>query len=607
MTRLLAYSYQLAQPCLVTQVSVQCPPGLDWTHVNSWLVNHLGVPEYWLGDTRGPSLPRATVPSSAERLALAGLAVYAVLAKACRVPVFEPGRLLALQAQPDKTDCWLIQVALPFADSLNSTIANTLFRQALVLVGTVAGLPSDPQTGQRLLASVDKQLVQVLKSRMPGGKSTVPVCQVAHKLNIPFRHHGSGVIQLGWGAKSQWMDRSACRQDAATGARLSTDKQITASLLGRAGLPAAEHLRADSADKARDAAAQLGWPVVVKPANRDRGEGVTVDIFNDAQLLEAYEKARSLSAHVLVERQVAGICHRLFVVSEKLIVAAKRLPKSVKGDGEKTVAELVSQENAELARIPPWDRRKPFLLDDLAMECLHTAGFSASSIPLKDQLAPLRPIESTEWGGVVEDMMEHIHPDNARAAVDAAAVLGLRVAGVDMITTDISQPWHSNGAIINEVNFAPFFGGNMDSPRTSDFLQALVDGDGRIPVWAVVGTGDLFEVGTSLQAQLLEQGLQAFITSAAHTENPQGDALPLRCNSLFERCIALTLNQRVEAIVMLVDSDELLSSGMPLDRIDKVFFDDASATAETRAWRDQLLEHAPPEASHPWPSSPKAS
>lgn len=605
MTRFLAYSSQLAQPCLVTQVSIQCPPGLDWTHVNSWLVHHLGVPEYWLGDTRGPSLPRATVPSSAERLALAGLAAYAVLAKACRVPVFEPGRLLLIQAQPDKDDNWLIKAALPFADGLGSALSNSLFRQALVLAGTVAGMPSDPQTGQRLLASVDKQLVQVLKSRIPGGKSTVPVCQVAHKLNIPFRHHGSGLIQLGWGAKSQWMDRSACRQDAAMGARLSTDKQITASLLGRAGLPAAEHLRADSADKARDAAAQLGWPVVVKPADRDRGEGVTVDIFNDAQLLSAYEKARSLSAHVLVERQVAGICHRLFVVGEKLIVAAKRLPKSVKGDGKKTVAELVSEENEELAKQAPWERKKPFLLDDMAVDCLEKAGFSPASIPLQDQFAPLRPIESTEWGGVVEDMMDHIHPDNVRAAMDAAAALGLKVAGVDMISTDISQPWHSNGAIINEVNFAPFFGGNMDSPKTSHFLQALVDGEGRIPVWAVVGSGDLFEAGKNLQAELLAQGLQAFVTSAGRTENAQGDALPMRCNSLFERCIALTMNLRVQAMVMLVDSDELLRTGMPLDRIDKVFIDPASATAsaESQAWSEQLLRHAPPGALHTLPKA----
>ena len=74
--------------------------------------------------------------------------------------------------------------------------------------------------------------------------------------------------------------------------------------------------------------------------------------------------------------------------------------------------------------------------------------------------------------------------------------------------------------------------------------------------------------------------------------------------SLFERCIVLTMNLRVQAMVMRVDSDELLPTGMPLDRIDKVFVDAASATAETRAWTELLLEHAPPDALQTWPAMP---
>ena len=73
--------------------------------------------------------------------------------------------------------------------------------------------------------------------------------------------------------------------------------------------------------------------------------------------------------------------------------------------------------------------------------------------------------------------------------------------------------------------------------------------------------------------------------------------------SLFDRCIALTMNLRVQAMVMLVDSDELLRTGMPLDRIDKVFIDPASATAESQAWSEQLLRHAPPGALHTLPKA----
>ena len=77
-------------------------------------------------------------------------------------------------------------------------------------------------------------------------------------------------------------------------------------------------------------------------------------------------------------------------------------------------------------------------------------------------------------------------------------------------------------------------------------------------------------------------------------------------HSLFERCIALTMNLRVQALVMLVDRDELLRTGMPLDRIDKVFVDAASATPDTRAWTGQLLEHALPDALHTLQTSPRS-
>lgn len=588
--KFLPYTAGGANPRLVLGASVFCPRAWDWANVDNWLCQHLGVMQESFDDACAAHLGWHTTTDE-QKMALRSLAAYPVLAKACRIPVFEAGQVLSLEPQAEKAGSWLVKASVPFVDGLESTLAEYLLRQAFVLITKLSPLPITPDSIERLYQELDQQLVARLKKYMPGGATTMPVCEAAHKLNIPFRHQGGGIIQLGWGAKAQWMDRSACRQDSAHAAKLSHDKQFTASILRRAGLPCPEHVLARNAQQALAAAADLGWPVVVKPANRDRGEGVTVGVKNEAQLEAAFGQARSWSPRVLIERQVTGVCHRLMVVGNTVTVAGKRRPKSVKGDGVSTVEKLVDLANGALRKVPPWRRLKPFILDAMALDCLVQEGLAPDSIPLDGQFAPLRPIQSDEWGGVAQDMLDCIHPDNVRAATDAAAVLGLRVAGVDMISPDISQPWHSNGAVINEVNFAPFVGGNADAPSIRAFMAALVEGDGRIPVWVVVGAGDVFPRAKELQSKLTEAGLQAFVTSATRTETAQGHALPMSCSSLFDRCLALTMNWQVQAMVV-VDTDELLSTGLPFDWIDKVFVDDEIATTHLEMLR-YLRRYAP--------------
>ena len=129
---------------------------------------------------------------------------------------------------------------------------------------------------------------------------------------------------------------------------MSQSKALSVRALHLAGLPAPVHEVVTSLDAARSVAERLGWPVVVKPVDLDRGEGVSVDV-DAARLEPAFEEALRLSPakHVIVERQVEGVCHRLFMAHGRLLYAVKRLPMSVEGDGVTDIAGLVE---AELAR-----------------------------------------------------------------------------------------------------------------------------------------------------------------------------------------------------------------------------------------------------------------
>jgi cyanophycin synthetase len=517
------------------------------------------------------------------------LALYSKLALWSGIPVFETGELVGAARSPQQKDLWIFDVIVPFVDGMSHATAHKLLRLAFKLVNSLADQAQTPDAVDRLYQQISpKQLAQQF-NRIPGGKSTVPVCQVAHALGIPFRHHGGGLIHLGWGAKSGWMDRSSSRKDSAMGARATSDKKLTAVLLSHAGLPAPVHRLVKDTNEAQLAAIDIGWPVVVKPANLERGEGVSIDIRDEQQLRAAFDKARALSARVLVERQVPGFCHRLFVIGDKVNIAVKRLPKHITGDGLRSIQEIVDAFNDANIRLPPWERKFPLEFDAVAMACLHNAGFDTNSVAAEGQMVALRPIESTEWGGEIEDMIDSIHPENIRVAVLAAAVLGLHVAGVDMISADIRLPWHSNGAIINEVNFAPFFSGKLDPARSNAFIKSMVQGDGRIPVWAVLGQGLLLAAGQKLAADLRAEGLQAFVTSATHTENALGHVIAMNNSSLFERCAALTMHSEVQALVMVVEDDEILRYGMPFDRINKIFISGNADLLKDNSQHQSLL------------------
>src|SRR5690606_8527881 len=100
---------------------------------------------------------------------------------------------------------------------------------------------------------------------------------------------------------------------------IAQDKKLTAALLERAGLPTPKHIRVRSAEGAVEAAERLGYPVVVKPMDLSHGRGVALDLRDEVQVRDAFEKAYDLSSAVLVEEHVPGNDHRILVVGKEVV------------------------------------------------------------------------------------------------------------------------------------------------------------------------------------------------------------------------------------------------------------------------------------------------
>lgn len=475
---------------------------------------------------------------------------YRLLCELVGLPTFDTPKLISLSQDKINPYKCRIKIESSLDNLISESVYKNLIWSALKICEWMAQHSPTPDNKRKLFKAITQEVIEPLHKIIRAGKSTIPVLRAAHSLGIPFIHLGLGVYQLGWGSKARRLDRSVCEFDSAIGSKLAQNKVATANILREVGLPAPVHGVITTETDALSLATKIGFPVVVKPSDRDRGEGVTVDIFRETQVKAAFAHAQKLSKskQVIVERQVLGTCHRLFIVNGKLLYAVKRHPISVIGDGQRTVSQLVDDAVLKESFRPPWERSEIKPIDELALQTLQKLGLSPGSVPGKDIFIPLRPIETTEWGGVDEDVTQAVHSENLRIALQAAKIFGLHIAGIDIISPDIAKPWHANGAIINEVNFAPLFGGaEISRSYIPKFFEDFVDGNGKISIEVF----DNEKTAEAFQKRQAEHGMRCYLTTANRTIDGLGEEIVMPFKNIKQRIRALILRSDVDAIAIV--------------------------------------------------------
>ena len=166
-----------------------------------------------------------------------------------------------------------------------------------------------------------------------------------------------------------------------------------------------------------------------------------------------------------VERFLRGNQHRLLVVGGRMVPAARGEPASVVGDGRSTIRELIEHQiNSDPRRGSGEDCPLNTIRIDSAVRLeLGRQGFDGESIPPDGQ-----PVLIQRNGNVAFDVTDRVHPDVADDVALAARVVGLDIAGIDLVAEDISRPLADQGGAIVEVNCETDF-----VARTEEF-QAFV-------------------------------------------------------------------------------------------------------------------------------------
>lgn len=561
-----SYRHGLRQPAQTLHLRVGLLPAtLDWAALDGWLAQHLGVSAQPCPPAP-PGTPQAGHAATALlwRVLLTG----AALLRFGGVPVFEPGRLLCVRPDPGAPHGWLAQAAIAQVDYVPAQPTAQAYEAAALVVYALATRPHDLRHPEPLLQQLEAQVVGPLQHDNRSTRTTLAVLAAAQQAGLPWRHQGNGIYQLGWGARQQRLQGSQWEGNSSIGEPVARHKHLCAQWLRRAGLPVPTQVLVHDAPAAVQAAQALGGAVVVKPAVGVGGVGVTCLPRGEPALHAAFLTAAQVGGPVLVEAWVAGSTHLIHVVDAQVVRVLRRDPVGVQGDGRRTVTQLVATENQRRQQAVLWLRAVALPLDALALQCLAQAGFTADSVPLAGVWAPLRAIPNNADGGRDQDLTAHIHPDNVRLALAAVRRLGLRGAGVDLLSPDIRQPWHHNGAVIHDIN--PTIELGVEA-HTTGLLQALLaQGQppaGRIPLEVFVGDAAALPVARARQHHWRAQGVGCYLSTHDLTETPQGERLPLALHGAFARTRALLMDAQVQALVLVLHTDEWLHTGLPIDRI----------------------------------------
>ncbi|MEO8299706.1 MAG: cyanophycin synthetase, partial [Burkholderiales bacterium] len=405
------------------------------------------------------------------------------------------------------------------------------------------------------------------------GPSTACIVDAATGRKIPhIRLNDGNLVQLGYGAAQRRIWTAETDRTSAIAEGIAGDKDLTKQLLQSCGVPVPEGQVVASPAEAWEAAQDIGLPVVVKPSDGNHGRGVSLELSTQADIEAAFHIADAEGSEVIVERYIRGDEHRLLVVGGRVVAAARGETLWITGDGEASVAQLIDRQlntdprRGEAEEFP----LEPIVLDREPAICLllERQGLSAEAVPTAGQQVLVQ-----RNGNVAIDCTDQLHPEVARVASLAARIVGLDIAGIDLVAEDVSRPLQAQGGAIVEVNAGPgllmHLKPAVGSPRPVG--RAIVDhlfkehDNGRIPIVGVAGSQ-----GTALISRLVAWLIHL---SGRHVGLACRDGLYLDRRQVekgdcahWQPAQRLLMNRAVQAAVFENSPQTILREGLAYDR-----------------------------------------
>jgi len=241
--------------------------------------------------------------------------------------------------------------------------------------------------------------------------------------------------------------------------QLAGNKPLMSRLLREYGFRVPEFIEYEitTLGRAQEFLQKLKGPAVIKPASgTGGGRGVTTKIIDRNRLRKASFYAATFDRKLLMEEEVPGNSYRLLYLDGKLIDTVRRDPPAVVGDGKRSIEDLMRYESAaRLGGSYPYRALSPLTKD---LECvfnLQSQGLTPrDSLPANRRVV-VKSVVNQNSSRENHRVLEQVHPSIEKAGSRLVTALGLRLAGLDIMASEVGVPLADSGGRVNEVNTTP--------------------------------------------------------------------------------------------------------------------------------------------------------
>lgn len=418
---------------------------------------------------------------------------------------------------------------------------------------------------------------------------TAAVVDAASERGIPWiRLNEGNLVQLGYGVHQRRIWTAQTDKSSAIADGIARDKDLAGVLLATCGVPVVKGRIVASSEEAWEEAENIGLPVVVKPNDGDLLRGPSLSLDRREDIETAFHLANAEGTGVIVERLIPGAEHRLLVVGGNLVAATRGEQLWVVGDGSSTVRQLIDRKLSGARRRDPLET-VDLKSDGGALFALKRLGMDGSSVPGAGQRILIE-----RSGNTCIDCTDKVHPDVAATAALAARIVGLDIAGIDLVAEDISRPLQEQDGAIVKVSAAPDLlrhlkpVNGLSRPVNRAIVEHLLPPEtsanaGRIPVVGVAGSRGTTAIGRLVGWLLHLAGMRVglacadgFYLGSRRLENGN-------C-ATWEAGQRLLINRSVEAAVLENGAEQILREGLAYDRCQVGVVTDTECVATLRAF-----------------------
>lgn len=344
------------------------------------------------------------------------------------------------------------------------------------------------------------------------------VAGAAERLGVPWGWSTTqpGLIRIGEGRHLTLFDGASPLDRPVMGSQLAASKPRMKRYLAGFGLPVLPDRIARSEAEAVSAAAELGFPVAVKPVDGSRARGVTLDIRSAEEMPAAFRRARAEGTAVMIEPYLDLPDFRAILVGTGVEHIFRRNPPYVTGDGRSDIGLLIDEHNRAVAeQRAAFPARLPVTVDLDVEQTLARAGRSLRSVPAAGERIILRSLLMRSLGAYGEDVTAAAHPRTLALFQRLARLSHMACCAIDFRAEDIAQPWDGQRFGIFEFNARPDLGNFAGHPLVEKLVRSVAaDAEAvRLPTLLAVGD-EPAALASALGREFACRGLPAAVATA---------------------------------------------------------------------------------------------